>query len=418
MIAALINENENVRWNAADVLGKIKSEKAVDALKAALSHENEGVRRSVTYALGKINSEKEEYAPIAGHSYEGMHRRAMVEKSDNEVLALIETLHNENEERRVNAAFVLGEICKIRHEGVLKKLAEESKNEFEANAAYEILQKIKLRGNSETKLFQKKPAKIIRGKKSNNEKVVTAQSPETGAFDPYFHIAIYEINKIKESTAIVDYGCGYGKLLTPMKNLGADVLDNIHYIGVDAKTACRFKSYWTAEKYGLFKNQPEFMTPEVFFKKDITVDLALLMHTLHEIRLVDLVDSIYHITAKLPVGGQIFILEPGSFIEERNYVLWKDTDFKMIFSNHGFDVMPYPITTNKGNKLNAVNIIKNQNENFPKDTVAEKCLLMFEAKKKEPFRMLNNNPTGIEKDKEIDLLYSYVSRQIDEYKAI
>src|SRR5450759_4862912 len=105
----------------------------------------------------------------------------------------------------------------------------------------------------------------------------------------------------------------------------------------------------------------EFMTPKVFFKKDITVDFALLMHTLHEIRLVDLVDTIYHITAKLAVGGQIFILEPGSFIEERNYVLWKDTDFKMIFSNYGFDVMPYPITTNKGNKLNAVNTVSYTN---------------------------------------------------------
>jgi len=29
---------------------------------------------------------------------------------------------------------------------------------------------------------------------------------------------------------------------------------------------------------------------------------------------------------------------------------------------------------------------------------------MFEAKKKELFRMLNNNPTGSGKDKEIDLL--------------
>jgi hypothetical protein len=65
---------------------------------------------------------------------------------------------------------------------------------------------------------------------------------------------------------------------------------------VDAKTACLFKSSWTAEKYGLFKNELEFMTSEVFFKKDMTVDFALLMHTLHEIRLVDLVDTI--LTAK------------------------------------------------------------------------------------------------------------------------
>jgi SAM-dependent methyltransferase len=291
----------------------------------------------------------------------------------------------------------------------------DSENKDASNKAFEILKKIEMYEKSQAELFQKEP---VRRTESPSPSISTAQQPETGAQDPYFHIAIYEINKIRKPTVIVDYGCGYGKLLTPMKNLGADVLDNIHYIGVDAKTACLLKSYWTAEKYGLFKNEPEFMTPEVFFKKDISVDFAVLMHTLHEIRLVDLVDSIYHITAKLPVGGQIFILEPGSFIEERNYVLWKDTDFKMIFSNHGFDVMPYPITTNRGNKLNAVNIIKVQNENFPKEIVAEKCLLMFEAKKKELFGMLNNNPTGSEKDKEIDLLYSYISRQIDEYKAI
>jgi len=61
---------------------------------------------------------------------------------------------------------------------------------------------------------------------------------------------------------------------------------------------------------------------------------------------------------------------------------------------------------------------KIQNENFPKETVAEKCLLMFEAKKRELYGMLNNNHAGSGKDKEIDLLYSYISRQIDEYKTI
>lgn len=424
IIQALHDEDTEVREYAPWVLGKIKSDKGLNALKNVLKDKDSDLRWNEINALSEIKNDKSIDASIealkdkdpdvrwkAVNELRGM-------KSDKIVDALIPALHDDDANVRMSATWVLlelSEICIVRHKELLKNISLNHKNEDAANNAFEIFKEIELNEKSRAELFQTEP---VPRTESPSPSISTAQQPETGAIDPYFHIPVIEISKIRKPTVIVDYGCGYGKLLTPMKNLGADVLNNIHYIGVDAKTACLLKSNWTAEKYGLFKNEPEFMTPKVFFKKDITVDFALLMHTLHEIRLVDLVDSIYHITAKLPVGGQIFILEPGSFIEERNYVLWKDTDFKMIFSNHGFYVMPYPITTNKGHKLNAVNILKIQNENISKDTVAEKCLLMFEAKKKELIRMLNNNPTGSEKDKEIDLLYSYVSRQIDEYKAI
>lgn len=37
--------------------------------------------------------------------------------------------------------------------------------------------------------------------------------------DNLFYIPVIEMSKIRKPTVIVDYGCGYGKLLKPMKNL-------------------------------------------------------------------------------------------------------------------------------------------------------------------------------------------------------
>lgn len=82
---ALRDEDEDVRWNAAEALGNIMSEAAVQLLLDALKDENEDVRSNAASALGKIGSEKA-------------------------VQPLIDALKDENEDVRKESAEALGYI--------------------------------------------------------------------------------------------------------------------------------------------------------------------------------------------------------------------------------------------------------------------------------------------------------------------
>jgi hypothetical protein len=123
-------------------------------------------------------------------------------------------MRDKNAGVRRSAAWVLSEladICTVRHKELLIKISLNSENKDAANEAFELLKKIELNEKSRAELFQKQP---VPRTESPSPSISTAQQPETGAQDPYFHIAVYEINKIKKPTVMVDYGCGYGKLLT------------------------------------------------------------------------------------------------------------------------------------------------------------------------------------------------------------
>ena len=56
LIGELQDENEDVRWNAVEVLGQIGSLDAVPALIQVLQDENEDVRWNATKALRKIGT--------------------------------------------------------------------------------------------------------------------------------------------------------------------------------------------------------------------------------------------------------------------------------------------------------------------------------------------------------------------------
>jgi len=455
LIAALSDENKIVRWNAVGALGEIKSEKAVDALITALSDKKLDVRRYAVSALGKIKSEKavdvliaalnDKKLDVRGYAMsalgeiksektvnaliavlsdenEHLRRKAadlMNEiKPDHAVIALIKALSDEDKDMRNHAVDALSRICTIKHKELMTKLSQ-SDNEFEANKAYKILSEIEQTELSKTELFKKEPDAIRKVDASEFDmETNTAQSPDTGKIDPYNHLRIQNLIDLKKNIVLVDYGCGQGKFLMTMNSLEPSVKKNIQYIGVDIIRGNLLRAEFVARKNGYYvslNNEPEFLKPEEFYKKQILVDRIFLIHTLHEIKLKYLIEAIYHISMKLRINGKILILDPNNYLDERNYVLWDNDDFKIFFSELGYDVHRYCITTNKGSKLIAADIEK-INDGFPAiDRVAEKCLAMYESKKKKLREKITKGLSGEEVRKK-DELYGYISKQIDEYE--
>jgi HEAT repeat protein len=115
MIAALNDENENVRIFAADVLGEIKDSRAVEPLITALRDENVEVREKTVSALGKIKHPRVLEFLIGALKDENSKVRVKAvevlgEMKDPRVVEpLVAALNDENEKVRMLTAEVLGE---------------------------------------------------------------------------------------------------------------------------------------------------------------------------------------------------------------------------------------------------------------------------------------------------------------------
>lgn len=329
---------------------------------------------------------------------------------------LIEALHDENDNVHRSAAYALGEICTTVNVEMLKDLMN-SDNAFEANTGFNILREFNKREYSELELFQK--IKKSFGKEQSAQQIKRgcseARPAEEGMTDPYMKIYVDKLISITEPRTILDYGCGNGKLLCAMKKIPS--LKNISYIGIDNKSACRFRARLTAEKYGFFKsmgNQPEFLKPQDFFGKELLADYVFMMHTMHELRLVDLVDVIYHNSAKLKPGGWIYILDQRILVKkERDFVLWDtEKDLKTLFSDSGFESSWLPMDTGKNHKLCSVAAQKVKNDCFPKDKVAENCRAVYESKKERLLRKRKSEEGNIGS---LDSEIANITEQLDEY---
>ncbi|MGB3404219.1 MAG: HEAT repeat domain-containing protein, partial [Microcoleaceae cyanobacterium] len=114
LIAALEDEDSDVRWSAARALGEIGSEVAVEPLIAALEHEDIFVRRSAATALGEIGSEVAVEPLIAALEHEDIFVRRSAATALGEigsevaVEALIAALADEDSFVRWSAARALG----------------------------------------------------------------------------------------------------------------------------------------------------------------------------------------------------------------------------------------------------------------------------------------------------------------------
>ncbi len=116
LILALSDEDRSVRWRAASALGEIGNEKAVDALILALSDEYSYVRERAAEALGKIGNEKavdalilalsDEYSDVRGRAADALGKLG----NEKAVDAFILALSDEDSYVRGSAADALGEI--------------------------------------------------------------------------------------------------------------------------------------------------------------------------------------------------------------------------------------------------------------------------------------------------------------------
>ena len=412
------------RSRASYVLGEIKSDRVIEPLIDALNDNDDGVRRSAIIALSNIKSDEviEPLIDALKDNDDSVRRNAIGAlsniKSDKAVELLIETLNDEKEIVRTLAFSTLKMICTVREKEQLEKI-KDSSNIYAANKAFEILMEIEQTEKSKIELFKKEVGVLPVFISKNKNKIGGAHPAEEGIVDPYIGMFIDRLKSITKPISIIDYGCGEGKLLCAMKSLPETTLGKISYIGVDIRTGYLFKTRLNAKKYGLCKllrTKPEFIKPKDFFSKKIVADYILMVHTLHEIKLVDFIDITYHFSAKLNVGGRIFILDQRKLLEkERSFVLWDRDDLKIIFSNSGLEPYWRPIDTKSGNKLSSIEIEKVKDNCFPKERVADNCLSAYQFKKEMISKKLSNNGLNDGDFKFLTFLYSNISIQIDEY---
>ncbi|MGB9927118.1 MAG: HEAT repeat domain-containing protein [Methanosarcina sp.] len=159
LIEVLIFDNNGfVREQAAKSLGKIKSEKAIEPLIDALMDQNNEGRSGAAEALGRLRAENTvDYLIMALKDTDDFTRLAAAKalgriKSKKAIEPLIDTLYDWNRFVKAEAAWALGEICTKEDKELLKVLLD-FENEFIANLAFEILERIETRERLKTTCF-------------------------------------------------------------------------------------------------------------------------------------------------------------------------------------------------------------------------------------------------------------------------
>ena len=426
LIKTLEDEDTTVRNNAIDALGQIKSDEAIKHLIMVLEDENANVRRSAVDALGKIKSDKSVKHLIKSlDDDDTVVRKKTIDalgeiKSDEAVKHLIKLLYGEDDNVR-RSIVALRKINTTKNKYLYETLLK-SENEYVADRAYNLFKKAKENEESKKYLILNKISISRKDNSANsdNQELPCGRPAEEGLKDPYIGSFVDRLKSIKEPTSIVDYGCGQGKLLCALTTLPNVAIKNISFFAVDENTRCRYTSRLTAKKYGLFnlfKTEPEFLKPKDFYAKDIKLDYALLVHALHEIKLLDLIEIIYSISVKLKMGGQMFILDQRELIEtERSFVLWDDKkDFEILFSDSGLEISQRFFNTGNNKKLSSIEVKKVQDDCFSREIVARNCIKVYELKKMTVSDRIERKEIRDEEFQELNILYSNISRQIDEY---
>lgn len=127
LIDALMDRNNEGRSGAAEALGRIKAQKAVDQLISALTDTDDFTRLAAAKALGRIKPKKA-------------------------IEPLINSLYDRNRFVKAEAAGALKKICTEVDRPRLQTLLD-SKEEFTANLAFEILEGIEMEEILKTGLF-------------------------------------------------------------------------------------------------------------------------------------------------------------------------------------------------------------------------------------------------------------------------
>ena len=146
LIKLFQEENKLIRLGAAEALGQMKADIATDYLIISLNDTDEFTRLAAAKSLGKIKPKKA-------------------------ILPLFDTLYDWNRFVKVEAINALNEICTEEDKAQLKALLD-SENEFIANLAFEILEKIQIEQILESHCFSSEKAlKGARKQKLINKKL-------------------------------------------------------------------------------------------------------------------------------------------------------------------------------------------------------------------------------------------------------
>jgi len=144
MIEKSKSKAPDVRWSAADALGKIGGEKAMESLVPLLKDEHSIVRRSAAYALAKIGGEKamESLVPLLKDEHSIVRRSAAdaLAKIGGEkaMESLIPLLKDEDSDVRGSAAYALAEIGGEKAMESLVPLLKDEAPHVRRNAAFAL----------------------------------------------------------------------------------------------------------------------------------------------------------------------------------------------------------------------------------------------------------------------------------------
>jgi len=389
-IYLLKDDNPSVQSAAAIALGIIGEkdvELRIDALKLKMKSDDPWVRMVATRALGKIGG------------------GSVVEP-------LIDALHDNNSSVRWEAAIALKPLCGLIHIEKLEPLLKSDRKDV-ASAAFEILHSIELKEREKIKIFRElkeKPTPIE--VKSGYTTPSVAKDAEELRTDPHLGALIDRLKLVPDGTTVVDYGCGKGAFLGRMKEIEIE-LGKIYYIGVDISRGNRYLAGITAKRCGIADKLKscDFMEPDEFFSKDTDIDHVFFSHVLHEIRLKDLPDILYHLLSKMKAGSRITILEQRILVEsERDFVTWDAGDFDMLFSGFA-ESSPRPHQTGRGHELISVDL-ERLDTDVDLESMYERCLEVYGHMKERVLEKLRSPDLSDDKHRDQTALLANIDSQI------
>ena len=160
---------------------------------------------------------------------------------------------------------------------------------------------------------------------------------EEGERDPQLVGLVNSIMNRTDDFVLVDYGCGLGPFIRTLNNLnqaGIEVLDHMHYIGVDVNREYLVHCNKLAKNIKFKQRVRRFQLcdPLKFWNYTILVDYVFLINTLHEISPRYLDKHLSDLLFKLNYTGSIIIHELKQLLlGEKDFITYDEEDIMFLF---------------------------------------------------------------------------------------
>lgn len=163
---------------------------------------------------------------------------------------------------------------------------------------------------------------------------------EEGERDPQLIGLVNSIMDKTDDFVLVDYGCGMGRFIQTLNNLNKphiEVLDHMHYIGVDVNREYLVNCDRLAEdiKFKQRVRRFQLCDPLKFWNYTVLVDCAFLINTLHEISPRHLDVHLSDLLFKLNYKGSIIIHELKQLLSgEKDFITYDEEDIMFLFGSN------------------------------------------------------------------------------------